>query len=105
VRNVRSKEARRHGCTRAATSGLAQQALTPSAAGDLRVHPEEVVLQLETRAHLRAALEALPKCYRRVVTMRALHGCTHDEIGEVLDTPGPLIRLWYCGLAKSSGPR
>jgi len=46
--------------------------------------PEAAVLAREARAHLRAAIDALPANQRTVITMRDLEGCSSEEVCNVL---------------------
>jgi RNA polymerase sigma factor (sigma-70 family) len=46
--------------------------------------PEAAVLVLEARAHLRAAIQALPANQRAVITMRDLEGYSSEEVCNVL---------------------
>lgn len=46
--------------------------------------PEAAVLVREARAHLRAAIDALPAIQRTVITMRDLEGCSSEEVCNVL---------------------
>lgn len=46
--------------------------------------PEAAVLDREARAHLRAAIDALPAIQRTVITMRDLEGCSSEEVCNVL---------------------
>jgi len=46
--------------------------------------PEAAVLARGARAHLRAAIDALPANQRTVITMRDLEGCSSEEVRNVL---------------------
>jgi RNA polymerase sigma-70 factor, ECF subfamily len=92
VRNVCRKELRRREAARVAATRLAQHSIT---APTSIVDPLEAALRLEVRAHLESALRGLPRRYQVVIIMRALEGRTYTEIGEALDVPGRLARLWY----------
>lgn len=92
VRNVCCKELRRRQSAREAATRMAQHSITaPTSAVD----PLEEALRLEVRAHLESVLRGLPRRYLAVIIMRALEGRSYDEIGEALDAPRHLVRLWY----------
>jgi RNA polymerase sigma factor (sigma-70 family) len=95
VRNVCRREVRRQGHSRVAEARVVHETLVGSGGGEALVDPEEVALRTETRAQLQRALAALPARYRTVVTMRAVHGYTYEEMGRILDAPSQLVRLWY----------
>jgi RNA polymerase sigma-70 factor (ECF subfamily) len=46
--------------------------------------PEERLLSLETRAHIRAAIEALPPTQREVITLRDVDGWTAEDVCNLL---------------------
>lgn len=95
VRNLCCKAVRRQEATRAVATKLMQ--CPPAGFPWVRraVDPEEVALRSEAQAHLRRALAMLPVHYQRVVTMRTLESYSYEEIGRLLDVPGPLVRLWH----------
>ena len=51
---------------------------------DPKPSPEAAVLVREARAHLRAAIEALPSNQRAVITMRDLEGYSSEDVCNVL---------------------
>jgi len=81
----------------AASSGAAGASLSPDLDGghdlvsrrgsrllDPKPSPEGAVLAREARAHLRAAIDALPVNQRTVITMRDLEGYSSEEVCNVL---------------------
>jgi len=55
--------------------------------------PEAAVLVREARAHLRAAIDALPANQRTVITMRDLEGYSSEEVCNVLGLTGTNQRV------------
>lgn len=50
-------------------------------------NPETLAMQSFDRAHLTAALEALPASFREVIVLRELEGCSYKEIAEITSRP------------------
>lgn len=48
------------------------------------VVPDQRLLAAETRQHLQSAIESLPPQQREVVILRDVHGCSADEVSNVL---------------------
>lgn len=58
----------------------------------LDVDPEELVVELETRREVLAALETLPDRYRCVLLLREGEGLSMDELAAALDTTVPSVK-------------
>jgi RNA polymerase sigma-70 factor (ECF subfamily) len=54
---------------------------------DEALDPEERLLQLDTVARVRGALERLPVDFREVLVLRELEGLSYKEIAEVVQVP------------------
>lgn len=67
----------------------------PPAAAQLTSAPDppaEVILALETRSELQAAIAALPEHYRTPLLLRVKGGLAYQEIAEILEIPPGTVR-------------
>jgi RNA polymerase sigma factor (sigma-70 family) len=90
--NVCRKEVRGRWALQNALARMGQ----PASGQNIHVlDPEAMAVQMEVRAHLRRALEALPTQHRRTVILRSLHGYSYQDIGDFAGMPTELARLWF----------
>jgi RNA polymerase sigma-70 factor (ECF subfamily) len=49
--------------------------------------PESLAIVADSRGRLTDALESLPPCYREVIVLRELEGCSYKEIATITSSP------------------